>query len=177
MRGENAFRINGQRFHMGTSPRARGKRIPGIFLVFVPGNIPACAGKTTTEAVRSSTVKEHPRVRGENPLVILPYDLGVGTSPRARGKLLDFGTARMDRRNIPACAGKTAQNKGKATLIWEHPRVRGENPKPHRNVTLVGGTSPRARGKQKPYIKYAAPERNIPACAGKTVAPPFWRTG
>ena len=91
-----------------------------------------------------------------------------GTSPRTRGKRLVLNPVPVILRNIPAYAGKT--------LVWlrsqlgeqEHPRVRGENSTPHGYVPILGGTSPRTRGKH-PYPDGTAHRfRNIPAYAGKT---------
>ena len=50
-----------------------------------------------------------------------------GTSPRARGKLIEqFGVSSIHR-NIPACAGKTSVQTEALFAEQEHPRVRGEN--------------------------------------------------
>ena len=132
------------------------------------GNIPACAGKTTTAPYPSATTQEHPRVRGENNASRGDVKTITGTSPRARGKLLDDVTNGFERRNIPACAGKTGLNSKFSSTMSEHPRVRGENGRTSRTRLMRKGTSPRARGKPPPVGKRPGRSRNIPACVGKT---------
>ena len=88
MRGENGHSPRRQPRRGGTSPRARGK-LTGVQAAFTDvRNIPACAGKTLLSSYLLHTSMEHPRVRGENTLSALLAKINVGTSPRARGKLL-----------------------------------------------------------------------------------------
>ena len=77
---EDAFAV------LGTSPRMRGKRIFRSAVIPLPGNIPACAGKTAMAMLKIVQHTEHPRVRGENVRSSLANGLAAGTSPRARGK-------------------------------------------------------------------------------------------
>ena len=138
----------------GTSPRARGKRHELNRKPNVWRNIPACAGKTSRHDQTGSTVAEHPRVRGENNDPEMQDLMRLGTSPRARGKLVCATIIALAFRNIPACAGKTVlfihiQKRGE-----EHPRVRGEN--------------------GLPFLTEPLPNGNIPACAGKTQRLSMW---
>ena len=70
----------------GSSPRVRGKRAEVMAGAYVPGLIPARAGKTTTTAGPSSAVTAHPRVCGENAPPRPKSQLLEGSSPRVRGK-------------------------------------------------------------------------------------------
>ena len=118
--------------------------------------------------VCASAVREHPRVRGENPYDALATSYYEGTSPRARGKHTLTVRLDIEDRNIPACAGKTKLLRKQAWPAQEHPRVRGEN---YRTMESGGGrigTSPRARGKRQYGALAGELQRNIPACAGKT---------
>ena len=72
-------------------------------------NIPAHAGKTSINLRSPRQLKEHPRARGENSLVILRANMWGGTSPRTRGKLLHWGYRGWGLGNIPAHAGKTSK--------------------------------------------------------------------
>ena len=168
MRGENCLPCHEIKEKVGTSPRARGKhraRSPGSLLV---RNIPACAGKTWVSLISPPVPSEHPRVRGENGGGYHAGQDTVGTSPRARGKLIFPARVQLPKRNIPACAGKTFTPDQLAILREEHPRVRGENPTPPGHQPVIGGTSPRARGKPRVPTQGKKYHRNIPACAGKT---------
>ena len=134
-------------------------------------NIPAYAGKTTSEEGKAYHDQEHPRVCGENGC---RNDFGfgfAGTSPRMRGKLVSIAGGAIGQGNIPAYAGKT-QPFGECSLsAQEHPRVCGENLVfPHLKRGHIG-TSPRMRGKHELAFAVRKTARNIPAYAGKTIHP------
>ena len=71
-------------------------------------NIPAYAGKTSSQLVMRWLNSEHPRVCGENTVAERVDDGVVGTSPRMRGKLCFLVVCGENHGNIPAYAGKTA---------------------------------------------------------------------
>ena len=131
----------------GTSPRARGKPFLCGYGLTPPRNIPACAGKTSKYRQWPRRGAEHPRVRGENVLALEHAAGHIGTSPRARGKLCPCTEVGRERRNIPACAGKTTSVHHQIRYSPEHPRVRGENLDAAGLLLTTEGTSPRARGK------------------------------
>ena len=91
----------------GTSPRMRGKQIRLGFEDRSLGNIPAYAGKTCDRFYIISPIKEHPRVCGENHLMLSYLHFLLGTSPRMRGKQCSLYMALAIKGNIPAYAGKT----------------------------------------------------------------------
>ena len=92
----------------------------------------------------------------------------LGSSPRVRGKHVDCAKLRLDRRLIPACAGKTFLGRSDRTLRPAHPRVCGENVSRANAIGPFSGSSPRVRGKRNSALSPAAAFRLIPACAGKT---------
>ena len=128
--GENAVPASDPLIPMGTSPRMRGKQ--AFTLADVDGlrNIPAYAGKTSSKNPPVCKSWEHPRVCGENSLIIAPAYGCSGTSPRMRGKHLDAHDFHVSFRNIPAYAGKTHSTSPDSTTSKEHPRVCGENALP-----------------------------------------------
>ena len=79
-----------------------------------------------------------------------------------------MGSLGNKRRNIPAYAGKTIASYSYYYPIPEHPRVCGENDRPHCSMGSHLGTSPRMRGKPDASPVLVGEERNIPAYAGKT---------
>ena len=169
VRGENAYTVVDYRHPGGTSPRARGKRAAALCQGCPVRNIPACAGKTYIGSLRGSSIQEHPRVRGENWVKTYSGLPVWGTSPRARGKPFAAGALEILMRNIPACAGKTSCTPHPQDEPREHPRVRGENVHPVSAQIAALGTSPRARGKRQWVRHKSSKQRNIPACAGKTL--------
>ena len=89
----------------------------------------------------------HPRVGGENVTATSRLHSPRGSSPRGRGKLLHARDRPGFGRLIPAWAGKTIfvalyQNNETA-----HPRVGGENGVDFNEADVIGGSSPRGRGK------------------------------
>ncbi len=107
-RGENSVRSWMSRHESGSSPLTRGKR----FVFGVDGDadglIPAHAGKTTHRCGPRTSVRAHPRSRGENSSqAFVPLD-GEGSSPLTRGKRNKGVTFGLENGLIPAHAGKTA---------------------------------------------------------------------
>ena len=92
----------------------------------------------------------------------------MGSSPRVRGKLGARRAAVMSTRLIPARAGKTgwALTMNRATSA--HPRACGENGEQVRLGHHDQGSSPRVRGKLKPWMIRSRAWGLIPARAGKT---------
>ena len=131
-------------------------------------NIPAYAGKTISRALCTVGSWEHPRVCGENAGEPCWNAASAGTSPRMRGKQVRIRQAGANRRNIPAYAGKTHPTYSGYTWAAEHPRVCGENSVVGEYSNVVGGTSPRMRGKLTVVSGNTGIVRNIPAYAGKT---------
>ena len=168
--GENTVDFLHSVLASGTSPCMRGKLFILVRCMTAPWNIPVYAGKTSPLPCAYLTSAEHPRVCGENSLILTSPVRLSGTSPRMRGKLRDSFFSLSGRRNIPAYAGKTASSACSRAMISEHPRVRGENILIGYQSRAIFGTSPRARGKQRGKRFHNPKQGNIPACAGKTPA-------
>ena len=147
MRGENPYSAGSAVPTSGSSPHARGKR--NQIDDCGPGNglIPACAGKTMEQENYATLVGAHPRMRGENALVLAVRLRLVGSSPHARGKLSLSCSCLAYSRLIPACAGKTARCCVSRRGGRAHPRMRGENTESTHAPQTPQGSSPHARGK------------------------------
>ena len=65
-RGENTVTVSAGSSLRGSSPLTRGKPSDLITLTQAPRLIPAHAGKTDDVRVERSSVRAHPRSRGEN---------------------------------------------------------------------------------------------------------------
>ena len=96
----------------------------------------------------------------------------IGSSPRVRGKHDGDDGDEPPPRLIPACAGKTGFRPRPFGCGWAHPRVCGENVRRAMSAPSHDGSSPRVRGKQHSSHEPHCPTGLIPACAGKTRAPP-----
>ena len=132
----------------GSSPRARGRQRAAGSLTRRRGFIPACAGETLAMCVAETSEAVHPRVRGGDSVDIDGEPLRLGSSPRARGRHRHGDLSAAVARFIPACAGETL---GRVVAFGHqgvHPRVRGGDGGFFPTHRSVGGSSPRARGRQ-----------------------------
>ena len=166
--GENVIAEEAQVDAAGSSPRVRGKLAPRTRHRHPTRLIPACAGKTQDEERLVGVDAAHPRVCGENSSSMVSVASVAGSSPRVRGKRLRRLARHSRGRLIPACAGKTAPVPTLMVSSTAHPRVCGENILMDINKLLLGGSSPRVRGKPWGYPPGTLVTWLIPACAGKT---------
>ena len=107
-------------------------------------------------------------MRGEHACIATARQSPGGSSPRARGTLLQGGARTIDGRFIPACAGNTGYRPPCPEQAPVHPRVRGEHLISSSRRSKLVGSSPRARGTRRRPSYASAPRRFIPACAGNT---------
>ena len=130
----------------GSSPHARGARIPVMDRPQPYGIIPACAGSTPARRSTPATTRDHPRMRGEHYEQLVGGIDTLGSSPHARGAL--EGRHRQAPRGgiIPACAGSTRFSDRGDCLAGDHPRMRGEHGVPFSSLLMLKGSSPHARG-------------------------------
>ena len=132
------------------------------------GLIPALAGKTAWNRVDRRQARAHPRAGGENVGGAVLRHIGVGSSPRWRGKLQNLVILQVREGLIPALAGKTEGRAGRRVRLRAHPRAGGENTNPWTGEQARAGSSPRWRGKHQRFDEHAARRGLIPALAGKT---------
>ncbi len=137
----------------GSSPRARG------------------AGRGGGRLAIPSPV--HPRVRGEQSHHQRPKPYADGSSPRARGAVIDQHIQCEILRFIPACAGSSLNSTNENSPDSVHPRVRGEQAIWAAGDVDVDGSSPRARGADEQQGSDGDPVRFIPACAGSRRSVPY----
>lgn len=91
----------------------------------------------------------------------------AGSSPHARGRSLDPSEDVLVRRFIPACAGQIAVTAAHSSRSPVHPRVRGADALSPNTMLFLVGSSPRARGRLREFLKPLCHDRFIPACAGQ----------
>ncbi len=150
-------------------PRRRGEHgrngaLPAVHRRFIP----AGAGNTGTHERRGALHTVHPRRRGEHTLVYNSQNRVTGSSPQARGTLLDSNQKTEQMRFIPAGAGNTTCGSGVWATPSVHPRRRGEHCGRQSLAQRACGSSPQARGTQLSARRQLLPGRFIPAGAGNT---------
>ena len=127
MCGEHWYAIISNRHTTGSSPHVRGA------LPMCPprprsdGIIPACAGSTPFEYMRSYVNRDHPRMCGEHYVpIIAAYNL-MGSSPHVRGARATYQRDEPVCGIIPACAGSTYPQVSPIAQTRDHPRMCGEH--------------------------------------------------
>ena len=110
----------------------------------------------------------HPRVCGEQGLIVIGAAVVAGSSPRVRGTGPTCQIKRSSPRFIPACAGNSAGYSHRPARAAVHPRVCGEQFHRHRDPVDHRGSSPRVRGTVPKSRNARSRSRFIPACAGNS---------
>ena len=155
----------------GLSPRVRGKldAVPPEF--YYPGSIPACAGEADRDARLVRCRGVYPRVCGGSLTDLDLGDIARGLSPRVRGKPPMNGNDKPRTRSIPACAGEATPGRPFSPPRKVYPRVCGGSGVDKRITALLGGLSPRVRGKHAIKLPNGMRWGSIPACAGEASLP------
>ena len=125
--GENESMAYWESYEEGSPPRVRGKQGAHVKCGNRQGITPACAGKTLARPRESGFNRDHPRVCGENRLLVVKKNPGEGSPPRVRGKPNFLWHKRKSLGITPACAGKTRTRASVQPEKRDHPRVCGEN--------------------------------------------------
>ena len=150
----------------GSSPLARGTLARTAGCGPLARLIPARAGNIlgTCSCVRMTAA--HPRSRGEHYRAIGVVEVGLGSSPLARGTCRWFCVPRWRVRLIPARAGNIGKCPGGRHDWSAHPRSRGEHRSLQVGEALDCGSSPLARGTWYLRSRSQSGRRLIPARAG-----------
>ena len=152
----------------GSSPHVRGAQRLERQSCSLSGIIPACAGSTSWETLRRSSIRDHPRMCGEHELGDFAAFLDQGSSPHVRGALRQ--TQRQGQRLgiIPACAGSTPTATRPSREPRDHPRMCGEHFTTTGSPYCSSGSSPHVRGAPTGDLLGVTIGGIIPACAGST---------
>ena len=133
----------------GSSPRVRG-RPPMHGAPSAPRRlIPAGAGQTVLQRLRSFLGGAHPRGCGADFSLGRSTRSGLGSSPRVRGRHFSWDKGHDYPRLIPAGAGQTFRGSPSGWIGWAHPRGCGADLVGAANVYVARGSSPRVRGRQR----------------------------
>ena len=171
MGGEKPFLFYGGSSDSGSPPHRRGKE-PECFFGLVSYRItPAWAGKRTTTSLITSMAKDHPRVGGEKARPCIAPPPCRGSPPRGRGKGGHFPGRVRPQRITPAWAGKSGRTSGRTRPVRDHPRVGGEKAELNSQLSILGGSPPRGRGKVLFTFWIILHLGITPAWAGKRAVP------
>ena len=152
----------------GSPPRVRGTA-SSFFDIRLGSRItPACAGNSSALTSSLKAHRDHPRVCGEQ-IVLIFIVLGLlGSPPRVRGTDKPRFTAHKHCRITPACAGNRFGSTIDSTHTTDHPRVCGEQTASPLISARMAGSPPRVRGTVTARIMAHHRQRITPACAGNS---------
>ena len=137
------------RWKSGSPPHTRGKALSEMYSRLDAGITPAYAGKSPPPQCQTGLCRDHPRIRGEKPILRPPSLRPAGSPPHTRGKgdrvfAVDRGPG-----ITPAYAGKSDSLPPFRRGGQDHPRIRGEKPSVFTFTKLLEGSPPHTRGKDK----------------------------
>ncbi len=167
-RGDHLGHHSGKVLAAGTTPHARGPPAGPALLAAVRGNNPARAGTTTCHQALCGRQGEQPRTRGDHAPRVIWLMSQPGTTPHARGPLLDRGHVDPADGNNPARAGTTSSVSRRRLRTREQPRTRGDHRQKLLWVDELMGTTPHARGPLDGEARPGLVAGNNPARAGTT---------
>ena len=167
-RGEHGEGQDADDHQDGSSPRARGTHAHHVDRARMSRFIPAGAGNTPLRCHQDTHSEVHPRGRGEHRNTCRLSQVPTGSSPRARGTLVEYFDDAVHTRFIPAGAGNTVRELFPKLTVTVHPRGRGEHGLAAGGGQTGSGSSPRARGTRSGFLGYSGHDRFIPAGAGNT---------
>ena len=130
----------------GSSPRVRGADRAAEVHSDEDGIIPACAGSSRPRTRSGQRTWDHPRVCGEQTVVVPLLSVVTGSSPRVRGAVGRIRPVERGIGIIPACAGSSSSAGGADSARGDHPRVCGEQAQSELSSSSCSGSSPRVRG-------------------------------
>ena len=112
-------------------------------------------------------MEDHPRIRGEHPVLVPSSTQSVGSSPHTRGAPAPGFSIRPGAGIIPAYAGSTEHFRVPPQCLADHPRIRGEHRKGGKSLTINKGSSPHTRGARPPRRLRRPRPRDHPRIRGE----------
>ena len=146
IRGEHGFTAFTVKISLGSPPHTRGTRYLVIQLWSPAGITPAYAGNTASVQLSLSNTQDHPRLRGEHRSDTSGYIKIPGSPPLTRGTQRFTSNFAPSSRITPAYAGNTCSIVSYHSIIWDHPRLRGEHVYLRICTVTIMGSPPLTRG-------------------------------
>ena len=128
-RGEKFVPLKPCSIVVGSPPRTRGKAGMVTSRLSFRGLTPAHAGKRVIGTLMDAPNQAHPRARGEKAIMGLNAWTTPGSPPRTRGKAFALLFPDSPIGLTPAHAGKSWMILDISSMLWAHPRARGEKVK------------------------------------------------
>jgi len=150
----------------GPSPRVRGAPHPGLHDVHQPGTIPAGAGSRAGCLRRPMPGRDHPRARGDGPMVTTTSIQRAWCSPHPRGWSLGSSAFARPGWVLPAPAGMVPTARGNRDRGGGAPRTCGDGPSSGFDALSKKVCSPHLQGWSQVGVHPAGTDAVLPAPAG-----------
>ena len=128
-RGNNTAPVTNNGNRRGSPPLAREQLLCLRVCPQKRGITPARAGTTLTTLLAYGFFRDHPRSRGNNQRRSFRQRMSTGSPPLAREQLIQQLRSAEHTGITPARAGTTQNFRYDVSLLWDHPRSRGNNSK------------------------------------------------
>ena len=170
VRGEESLGKWNRKEDHGITPACAGKSGTARTAPVMPMESPPRArGRAFCMYLHALSMRNHPRVRGEEAAVDRWIAYIMESPPRARGRGVVADGRVGDGGITPACAGKRLRLRWTPLRSGNHPRVRGEELDASPLAAPHLESPPRARGRAHVRRVLALLGGITPACAGKRV--------
>ena len=146
LRGEHYKNKPFPKMKKGSPPLTRGTLSFSQSELKDYGITPAYAGNTNRWCERSCKFWDHPRLRGEHRLYLLPIGTATGSPPLTRGTQAKHHILATKCRITPAYAGNTYYKSKSFPVGGDHPRLRGEHNISLKSIKFRLGSPPLTRG-------------------------------
>ena len=168
VRGDDCGRTALARHHLGSPPRAWGRRMQSVAVGLVWRFTPTCVGTTVEPSPGVSAISVHPHVRGDDGAVHVVEAEVAGSPPRAWGRRHARIWSPRSHRFTPTCVGTTTCRWSALRHAPVHPHVRGDDVQNIYVIMHIVGSPPRAWGRLKSRQGDIARARFTPTCVGTT---------
>ena len=144
-------------------PRMVGQKISSFVRI-----TPAYAGTTRIQLQALRQSQDHPRIRGNHPILTLLLIEQQGSPPHTREPHDNTAITTNFERITPAYAGTTKNSIQQAPVVEDHPRIRGNHFVVVASVLAELGSPPHTREPQRKAYRRIHKRRITPAYAGTT---------
>ena len=159
----------------GSSPRVRSRQEQTLSFVKRERIISACAEQTARHLRQRVSLWDHLRVCGADQGHSVSEITRMGSSPRVRSRLTQFGKLIGYGRIISACAEQTPDFRVAPFASGDHLRVCGADYRPKHWKRYFEGSSPRVRSRHVEKVQADTQKGIISACAEQTGSGAFRR--
>ncbi len=147
MCGADALFFEDKRIGRGSPPRVRSRHFIGVAQLLIHGITSACAEQTTCAMAIRPRRTDHLRVCGADSFGVDATNVGKGSPPRVRSRLIRHGVGEREPGITSACAEQTDREVDNGFHCRDHLRVCGADFLYRAGGLTMKGSPPRVRSR------------------------------